>query len=304
MSDQLETSASVTLDLEELFLSGEFGRRMPRPSLSAAATVESEPVQLEHVFRSDVFGHPEVVAAATRIVEESAAADSARPVLVLLQGGGEARRHVEHDTTRYRAIAAVSGVAAAALAVAGLAPGTDQGPGRPPVTEQALGTPPGHGTRSPGGSHSGPNATVGPAATGTAGASAGEGTFGQLASFSTPVATAVPRGATGGGATTPPSPSSLSGLPSPGTAPSGGAGGGAGAGSGAGGSSGMLTPALNVVGNEVTSVGSSVTSTSGDVSQALPLTPVVQALTTVATSAVNNLGGGSPPVILASGPKQ
>ena len=60
----------------------------------------------------------------------------------------------------------------------------------------------------------------------------------------------------------------------------------------------MLTPALNVVGNEVSSVGSSVSSTAGDVSQALPVASVIQAVGSVATSAANNLGGGTPPNIL------
>jgi TRAP-type mannitol/chloroaromatic compound transport system permease large subunit len=61
----------------------------------------------------------------------------------------------------------------------------------------------------------------------------------------------------------------------------------------------VLAPALNVVGNEVSSVGSSVTATSGDLGQALPVSSVLQVVGSVATSAVNNLGGGSPPVILA-----
>jgi hypothetical protein len=66
----------------------------------------------------------------------------------------------------------------------------------------------------------------------------------------------------------------------------------------------MLTPALTVVGNEVTSVGSSVTATSGDLGQALPVPSVLQAVGTVATSTMNNLGGGTPPTILAGASKQ
>jgi hypothetical protein len=66
----------------------------------------------------------------------------------------------------------------------------------------------------------------------------------------------------------------------------------------------VLTPALNVVGNEVSSVGSSVSTTTGDVSQALPVASVIQSVGTVATAAVNNLGGGTPPTILAGGLQQ
>ena len=131
----------VVPDLEEVFLSREFGRWPARSFPIAPATVASEPAQLEQVFLSDVFGHPEVVAAAGRVVEESAPALSGRPTLVLLRGGGGGERATARDTTHHRAIAAVSGVAAAALAVAGLASGTGQGPGRAPVTEQAQGAP-------------------------------------------------------------------------------------------------------------------------------------------------------------------
>ena len=139
MSDQQETGAGVILDLEELFLSREFGRRPMHRTSPAVAAVESAPAQLEQVFLSEVFGHPEVVTAATRVVEEPAPAVSGRPGLVLLKGGGEGA--VERDNAHYRAIAAVSGVAAAALAVAGLNAGTAPRPGRPPITEQAQGVP-------------------------------------------------------------------------------------------------------------------------------------------------------------------
>jgi len=57
----------------------------------------------------------------------------------------------------------------------------------------------------------------------------------------------------------------------------------------------MLTPPLNVVGNDVSSVGSSVSSTTGDVSQALPVASALGAVGSVAPSAVNNSGGGTPP---------
>ena len=57
----------------------------------------------------------------------------------------------------------------------------------------------------------------------------------------------------------------------------------------------MFTPALTVVGNEVSSAGSSASSTPGDVSQSLPVASAIGAVGSVATSAVNNPGGGTPP---------
>ena len=286
MSDQQETGIALVLDLEGLFLSREFGRRPVRSVATAPATVASEPAQLEQVFLSDAFGHPEVVAAATRVLEESAPAVSiaARPALVVLKGGADGG--LGRDTSHYRAIAAVSGVAAAALAVAGLAPGTGHGPGNPPVTEQAQGVLPGQvGPGAGAGSRSGPaGATVLPVASGGGSENA------VLASFSAPVLSAVPprqAGAAGSLAAVPAGSGS-----SPGTPPGSGVGGG------------MLAPALNLVGNDVSSVGSSASSTAGDVEQALPVASVLQTVGTVATSAVNNLGGGTPPTISAGALKQ
>jgi hypothetical protein len=236
MSDQQATGIGVVLDLEELFLSREFGRRPVRLVSTAPATVASEPAQLEQVFRSDVFGHPEVVAAAVRVVEQSAPALSGQPTLVLLRGGAEAA--TARDSTHHRAIAAVSGVAAAALAVAGLASGTGQGPGRAPVTEQAQGASPSPGqTRSGGGSQPGPGALpTGPAVLskpsggGTPVASEDGGTNAALISYTAPVPVpaplASPQGAAGGGAATAPAPPAPGGGgSSPGT-PSGAGGGG------------------------------------------------------------------------------
>jgi len=302
MSDQQETGAGVILDLEELFLSREFGRRPMHRTSPAMAAVESASAQLEQVFLSEVFGHPEVVMAATRVVEESAPAVSGWPGLVLLKGGGEGA--VERDNAHYRAIAAVSGVAAAALAVAGLNSGTAPRPGRPPITEQAQGVPlttgtPGSGASSPG--PAGPVAQLSlPALSGAPGAisgtSGGGATFAQITSVVTPAAAPIPQGTAAGGAApsapTPTAPTTPSGG-SPPPLPTGGDGGGS-----------TLAPAVQVIGNEVSSVGSAVTTTSGDLGQALPMSSVTSALGTLATSAVNNLGGGSPPQILASALKQ
>jgi hypothetical protein len=301
MSDQQETGAGVILDLEELFLSREFGRRPMQRTSSAVAAVESAPAHLEQVFLSEVFGHPEVVAAATRIVEESAPAVSGRPGLVLLKGGGEGA--VERDNTHYRAIAAVSGVAAAALAVAGLNSGTAPRPGRPPITEQAQGVPLSTGTPGSGASSPGPAGPVAqlslPALSGAPGAisgtSGGGATFAQITSVASPAAPIPPGTAAGGAAPsapTPTAPTTPSGGSPPGI-PTGGDGGGS-----------TLAPAVQVIGNEVSSVGSAATTTSGDLGQALPMPSATSALGTLATSAVNNLGGGSPPQILAGALKE
>lgn len=304
MSDQQQTGSSVVLDLEALFLSREFGRRPVRSVTIAPASVASEPAWLEQVFLSDAFGHPEVLAMAARYEEPvpvPAHAVSRRPALVLLQGGGEGA--IAHGATppHHRAIAAVSGVAAAALAVAGLTSGTGQEPGRPPVTEQAQGSLPSHGGTGTGGVFQpgpavsagppgGRGSTVTPAASGSAGINA------TLTAFSAPVASGATQGANGAGAPPAvPAPPGGSAPGAPGSPPGGGVGGGG---------SGMLTPALTVVGNEISSVGTGVSSTSGEVGQALPVGSVLQAVGTVATSAMNNLGGGTPPTILAGGLQQ
>jgi hypothetical protein len=284
VSDQQATGIGVVLDLEELFRSREFGRRPARLVPAAPATVASEPAQLEQVLLADVFGRPNAVAAAVRVLEESAPALSGQPTLVLLSGGGEAAPGRDTTHPQHRAIAAVSGVAAAALAMAGVASGPGQGPGRAPVTQQAQGAPNPSRTGSGGGSQLGPvGPTVlpNPSNTGTPGTSVapgGGGTNAALTAYTTPVAAGSPQGSTGGGAAPPPAaPAPGGGGSSPGTPP----------GNGGGGS--MLTPALNVAGNEVSGAGSSASSTAGDVSQA--------AVRPVATSAVNNLGGGTPPNI-------
>jgi hypothetical protein len=283
MSDQKQTGTVVILDLEEVFLSQEFGRRPAHSIWGAPAAVESQPAHLEQVFLSEVFGHPEVVTTATQAVPAAAPTASARPTLVLLRGGKAGSS--AQDATRARAIAAVSGVAAAALAVTGLASTTGQGSGRPPVAEQAQGIAgPGNGSES---GVAGPTVSRSPSSIGTSG---GGGTGATLTSFSPPAAAVVPRGANDGvAAATTPQPSSggqTPGLPS-------GSGGGGGGGS-------MLTPDLTAVGNEVSSVGSSVTAASSSLAQALPVASVVPALGTVTTSAANNVGTGSPPNILGA----
>jgi hypothetical protein len=288
MSDQQARDTGVVLDLEELFLAREFGRRPAWSVSTAPATVPSEPAQLEQVFLSEFFGHPEVVAAAIRVVEEPAPARSGRPTLVLLRGGGEGA--IGRDTTHRRAIAAVSGVAAAALAVAGLASETGRGPGRAPVTEQAQGAPNPAQSGSVGAPQPGPVAPALPpnsSSNATLAGPGGGGTNAALTSYTTPVVAGSPQGATGGGAATPPTSSAPAAGGSPPGAPAGGGGGNS-----------VLTPALNVVGNEVTSVGTGVSSTASNVGQAVPVASVIQAAGSVPTSAANNLVGGTPPNIL------
>jgi hypothetical protein len=265
MSDQQETGIGAVLDLEELFLSREFGRRPGRSASASAASaaVESEPAHLEQVFLSEVFGHPEVVAAATQAVSLAAPAASRRPMLVLLHGGGDGS--AESDNPRARAIAAVSGIAAAALAVAGLTSGTAHGPGRPPVTEQAQGVP---GPAD--GSQPGPARPVVPPVPSETGTSRGAGSNATLTAFSRPVASVLPRGAIATVASPPPGPAPSGGGPTPGLPPAGGGGGGG----------SMLTPALTIVGNEVSGAGSSVTATSANVGH------VLQALGTASASAM------------------
>ncbi len=293
MSDQQQTGTGVTgviLDLEEVFGSREFGRCRAHRVPFTVERVESRPAQLEQVFLSELFGHPEAFA-------EPAPAVSGRPILVLLRGGGEGG--IERDATR-RAIAAVSGVAAAALVVAGMTAGTGQGPGRPTVTEQAQGALPNQGTPGPaGGAQRGATGSAAPASLPGAGTSAAiQGTsgpgapFAQLTSFSPSPAAQIPQGANGGGAAAPPpgAPTGPGGGTTPGTPPSSGSGSGSGS---------TLAPALTVIGNEVSSVGSAATATSGDLGQTLPVSSTTSALGVVVTSAMDDLGGGTPPNILA-----
>ena len=289
MSDQQQTGTGATgviLDLEEVFGSREFGRCRAHRVPFTVETVESRPAQLEQVFLSELFGHPEAFA-------EPAPAVSGRPILVLLSGGGEGG--IERDATR-RAIAAVSGVAAAALVVAGMTAGTGQGPGRPTVTEQAQGALPNRGTPGPaGGAQRGATGSAAPASLPGAGTSAAipgtsapGATFAQLTSFSPSPAAQIPQGANGSGAAASPptAPTGPGGGTSPGTPPSSGSG-------------SALAPALTVIGNEVSSVGSAATATSGDLGQALPVSSTTSALGVVVTSAMDDLGGGTPPNILA-----
>ena len=62
MSDQRRTGAVISL--EEIFRSREFGRRPARWDGAPVPTVEAaDPPHLEQVFLSELFGHPEAIAA-------------------------------------------------------------------------------------------------------------------------------------------------------------------------------------------------------------------------------------------------
>ena len=126
MSEQRE-GGTVT-SLEEVFLSREFGRACARRGLTDSRFEDlGEASPLEEVFLSENFGRPETVAArrSQTILPEPVDPDDA--VVTPL--------HPTWETTRYRAIAAVSGVAAAALVVAGVASGGGH-TGRPTVSAQ------------------------------------------------------------------------------------------------------------------------------------------------------------------------
>jgi hypothetical protein len=248
MSDQQRTGAVTSL--EEVFLSREFGR-LPSRGISSTGGSQQElgnPPQLEQVFLAREFGHPEAVTVTRPVLVASS------PALAALPG------RAERDSTRYRAIAAVSGVAAAALVVVGIAAGTG-----PPAKHPTLSAQGPHGS-SPagptGGSPKGNTTQPGPSAVGP-GATAASGSgasVAQLTSATTPagpqVVVEVPPGEPVDVVTSsPPPPSTGSG----GTPPPATSGGGS-----------ILTPVLVVVGDTVSTVGSTVTATSADLGHALP----------------------------------
>jgi hypothetical protein len=277
MSDQRRSGAVISL--EEIFRSREFGRRPARWDSAPVATVEaSEPRQLEQVFLSELFGHPEALAASASSGLDLFTSPAERPALVLLPGGGDAER----DLARYRgAIGAVSGVAAAALVVAGMTSGTGSRSEQPTVS--AVGQPPGHTTPpgggtlpGPGGAATPPNASGQPS--GAAGPSAAATPIAQVAAPTTPAPAAVvaevPPPAPVAIAPTPPTPGG-------GTAPSGPSPGGGGS---------VLTPVFVTAGNAVSTVGVTVTAASNDLAQvAPPVSPVTGLLGNVGAT-VTSLG--------------
>jgi hypothetical protein len=261
MSDQKEAGAVTSL--EEVFLSREFGRLPSRGISSVRFTDEvAEPPQLEQVFLSREFGHPEAVTATTPALVAPV------PALAVLPG------RAERDNTRYRAIAAVSGVAAAALVVVGIAAGTGQPTKQPTVSAQGP-----HGSNPIGGGGSPQGTTPTPGSPGVtpaaaAGSGSGSGTpVAQLTSATTPtspeVVVEVPAGTTVEVVSTPPAQAAPTGTGSGsgGPPPPPVSGGGS-----------VLTPLLVVVGNTVSTVGATVTATSTDLGHALPVASSVTGL--------------------------
>ena len=269
MSDQRRSGAVISL--EEIFRSREFGRRPTRWDSAPVATVEAtEPPQLEQVFLSELFGHPEAITASLSSGVTPFPPSAERPTLVLLPGRGE----TERDLTRYRgAIGAVSGVAAAALVVAGMTSGTGSRSEQPTVS--AEGKPPGHATPATPPNASGPATGQPP---GVTGGSAGGARIAQVVSATTPtpeaVVAEVPPAAPVEVTPAPP-------APGDGTAPSGTSPGGGGS---------VLTPVFVVAGNTVATVGSTVTAASNDLAHAVPAASPVTGLLSNVGSTVTNLG--------------
>jgi hypothetical protein len=284
MTDQQRTGAIISL--EDVFLSRDFGRRPPRVGLPSAARVDpSDPSQLEQVFLSEYFGHPEALEAPTAPVIK-VTASPAPPTLVLLPGRGDAER----DFTRYRgAIGAVSGVAAAALVVAGLSSGTGRTTGQPTISAEG-------GHRGHGSPHSGaplPGPGNGGVATqpSTSGPTGGAGTptsastgSGGVAVVAQPATATIPATVAVVVEVPPPPPPPPSVAPPPpppggGTTPSPSPGGGS-----------VLTPVFVTVGNTVSTVGATVTAASTDVAKVLPAVSPVTGLLSSLGSTVASLG--------------
>jgi hypothetical protein len=282
MSDQRRTGAVISL--EEIFRSREFGRTPARWEGAPVTTVEAvDPPHLEEVFLSELFGHPEAIAAAAPSHIGRTGAPVERPILVLLRGGEDPER----DVTRYRsAIGAVSGVAAAALVVAGISSAPGSRSEQPTIS--ALGDHPGHGSApggpgplpAPGVAATPPNApgtNTGPVSAATGGSS-GTGPVAQLTAATTPATPTV--------AVTAPPPAPVEVVPSPpapggGTPPPGPSPGGGGS---------VLTPVFTAVGNTVSTVGTTVTAASNALAHAVPAASPVTGLLANVGATVTSLG--------------
>ena len=261
MSDQ----AGVISDLEELFLAREFGR----PSGRHLRAVEEdlgeapEPRELEEVFRSRDFGRP----VALELIEGG---DEPAPNVVEFPFAGPGAKPLDR-AVRQRAVAALSGVAAAALVIAGLASAGGHA-GRSDVSALAHQSTPRGGTAVTANAGSVAPTLAAPSGgapvTGisTAGfdgtTSGGAGSAPSVVFASQPVAAPAPTSTSGSG-------SGPGGPPAPG-------GGGTGP-----------APVTSVLGNAVSAAGSSVSSASGMVASALPTAPTTVAAPMSATD--NNI---------------
>jgi hypothetical protein len=262
MSDQ---SGAIS-DLEELFLAREFGL----PSGRHLRAVEEdlgeapEPRELEAVFRSRDFGRP----VALELLEGG---DEPAPNVVEFPFAGPGAKPLE-GAVRQRAVAALSGVAAAALVIAGLASAGGHA-GRADVSALAHQSTP-HAS-SP---------AVGP--------SAGN----AVAAVTTPGGGAPVAGVTTadvGGAT---SPGGASAAPSvafasqPVAVASGGSGPAPGGTPAPGGGGTSLAPVTSMVGTAVSTAGSSISVASGTVGTAVPTAPTVAGTMSQSANDVSVLG--------------
>jgi hypothetical protein len=267
MSDQ---SGAIS-DLEELFLAREFGL----PSGRHLRAVEEdlgeapEPRELEEVFRSRDFGRP----VALELIEGG---NEPAPNVVEFPFAGPGAKPLDR-AVRQRAVAALSGVAAAALIIAGLVSAGGH-TGRADVSALAH-----QSTESTpqGGTALGPDSSAVPALTTASGG-------GPEAA----VTTGDFSGATSsGGAGAAPSVVLASQPVAPSTGASGpGSGGSPPAAPAPGGGSTGLAPVMSVVGTAVGTAGSSVSGASGMVSTAVPTAPAVAGTMTQTGNSVSLLG--------------
>jgi hypothetical protein len=278
MSDQEE--AGVIASLEEVFLSREFGRAPVRRAWVTGGVEEaSDTPELEQVFLSETFGKPQAVPALRAVPGEPEPVPDHPPGTLPF---------VPRESTRHRAVAAVSGVAAAALVVAGVASGNGQ-PGRPVVSAQGQRVSP----RAGGGS-SGPTLVAPPTGASVPAAKAVAPGGGIVAPNATTVAQIGRSGSAPPVVIAAPPGTAVTVVPSP-AAPSGGSAGSTGGGAGAGapvptptapGAGNPLAPVTVVINN----TGTTVTSVANQLGDAVPgLAPVTGALGSVG-STVNGLG--------------
>ncbi|MGO8824560.1 MAG: hypothetical protein ACLQU9_04900 [Acidimicrobiales bacterium] len=279
MSDQKKSG--VITSLEEVFLSREFGREFqPVPvqhdSIGGVTEEGIRPSQLEQVFLSEDFGKPRVQGVAPPEAAEAGRIGAGRQA-------GTVLAFAPRESTRYRAVAAVSGIAAAALVVAGV---TSGGGRTGPPALSALGHRVAAAAQGVGGTGTG---SANPPGTGTAPAAGGvaspaQGGSVQLADTAgaesqvelqagTPGATLVSSPASPAAApvSTPPAPVSPgTGADASAPAPVSPTGPGAGD---------LISPSAAMIGNTVTALNNTVTTTAGQLGSAVStLDPVTGAV--------------------------
>lgn len=306
MSDQKNQSSNITT-LEEVFLSRAFER-----SQRGAARGPEEGFAVASPRRVIFTGAFESARSSGSGFDEAASDEGLEDVLLSAQLGKPLRlvprlepagatpaaegvvvpfRTLPPRDNRYRAIAAVSGIAAAALVVAGVSTGTGQPrSGEVAALGQRTAAQPRGGPSSPGGV---PTDSAAPGAGTPNAALASANGPGPVASF--------PQNATSRSTGTPSSTRAVSGspgttvtvVPSPG-GPTGSEGGtGVGTGSPApsppaGGD--PVAPVVTALGSSVTGVGTSVTSAAGQLGNSMPATGAAVAAVGAAGTTVSELG--------------